>query len=104
ARIWQETKKTVVMITNDVDEAVLLADRIYALAPAAGGGAAVDPGMAVDIPRPRLRKELSLQTPYQDARRRLVEALTRHRRPVAPAAEPPQRPSAAAALSLEGGR
>src|SRR6185436_18355752 len=29
ARIWDEDHKTVVMITNDVDEAVLLADRIY---------------------------------------------------------------------------
>ena len=27
ARIWMETQKTVVMITNDIDEAILLADR-----------------------------------------------------------------------------
>jgi nitrate/nitrite transport system ATP-binding protein len=31
ARIWMETRKTVVMITNDIDEAILLADTIYTL-------------------------------------------------------------------------
>jgi len=32
-RIWEQEKKTVVLITNDVDEAILLADRIIALTP-----------------------------------------------------------------------
>ena len=32
-RIWEEDKRTVVMITNDVDEAVLMADRIVPLTP-----------------------------------------------------------------------
>src|SRR6185436_15593815 len=31
ARIWEQSKKTVVLITNDVDEALLLADRIIPL-------------------------------------------------------------------------
>jgi ABC-type nitrate/sulfonate/bicarbonate transport system ATPase subunit len=34
ARIWMETQKTVMMITNDIDEAILLADAIYTLTPA----------------------------------------------------------------------
>ena len=35
-RIWEEDKKTVVMITNDVDEAALMADRIVPLTPGPG--------------------------------------------------------------------
>ena len=32
-RIWRRARKTVVLITNDVDEAILLADRIIPLSP-----------------------------------------------------------------------
>ncbi len=39
ARIWTETRKTVVMITNDIDEAILLADTIYTLNRRAGSDA-----------------------------------------------------------------
>ena len=44
ARIWMETRKTVVMITNDIDEAILLADTIYTLTP--GPGATLGPAVA----------------------------------------------------------
>jgi len=33
-RIWGERRSTVVLVTNDVDEAILLADRIYPMTPA----------------------------------------------------------------------
>ena len=49
--IWQEDKKTVVLITNDVDEALLLADRVIALNPDGTLSDAYD----VKIPRPRDR-------------------------------------------------
>ena len=39
ARIWTETRKTVVMITNDIDEAILLADTIYTLTERTGSDA-----------------------------------------------------------------
>jgi nitrate/nitrite transport system ATP-binding protein len=48
ARIWTETQKTVVMITNDIDEAILLADSIYTLT--SGPGATL--GMAVGVETP----------------------------------------------------
>ncbi len=38
-RIWQASRKTVVLITNDVDEAILLADRIIPLSRGPGGDA-----------------------------------------------------------------
>jgi nitrate/nitrite transport system ATP-binding protein len=79
ARVWEQHRKTVILITNDVDEAVLLADRIHPLTP--GPGAQLGEGIRVDIPRPRRRRELSLSPAYQRVRRELVEFLTRRREP-----------------------
>ncbi|HVS50975.1 MAG TPA: ABC transporter ATP-binding protein [Opitutaceae bacterium] len=56
-RIWQADKKTVVLITNDVDEGLLLADRIIPLSP--GPGATLGPAIPVALPRPRDRKALN---------------------------------------------
>ena len=53
SRIWQENKKTVVLITNDPDEGIYLADRIIPLS--AGPGATLGPSIAIDLPRPRDR-------------------------------------------------
>ena len=52
ARIWLERRKTVVMITNDIDEAILLADRIYPLTP--GPGATLGPEIPRSHPAPTL--------------------------------------------------
>jgi nitrate/nitrite transport system ATP-binding protein len=56
-RIWEKDKKTVVLITNDVDEALLLADRIIPLTP--GPGATLGPSFKVSLARPRDRKALN---------------------------------------------
>lgn len=56
-RIWEQDKKTVVLITNDVDEALLLADRIIPLTP--GPGATLGPSFPVALARPRDRKSLN---------------------------------------------
>ena len=48
-----ETRKTVVMITNDIDEAILLADSIYTLT--SGPGATLGPAVRVETPHPRSR-------------------------------------------------
>jgi nitrate/nitrite transport system ATP-binding protein len=56
-RIWEKDKKTVVLITNDVDEALLLADRIIPLTP--GPGATLGPSFTVSLDRPRDRKALN---------------------------------------------
>ena len=76
-RIWSNQRKTVVMITNDVEEAILLSDRIFPLTP--GPGARLGPGIQVQIPHPRARRRLSLDPNYQAARRAVVAFLTGRR-------------------------
>ncbi|MGE5157111.1 MAG: ABC transporter ATP-binding protein [Gemmatimonas sp.] len=68
--IWSRDKRTVVLITNDVDEAILLADRIIPLLP--GPEATLGEEFKVDIPRPRDRSSIN-----EDARfKRLRQAIT----------------------------
>lgn len=55
--IWDRDKKTMILITNDVDEALLLADRIIPLNP--GPGATLGPGFKVNLSRPRDRMAIN---------------------------------------------
>ena len=73
ARIWMETRKTVVMITNDIDEAILLADTIYPLS--SGSGATLSSAVNIGMPHPRTRAQLSGQAEYQRARRETFAVL-----------------------------
>src|SRR5215204_4732933 len=57
SRIWSEDQKTVVLITNDPDEGILLADRVIPLS--AGPNATLGPSFTIDIPRPRDRKAIN---------------------------------------------
>lgn len=74
ARIWTETKKTVVMITNDIDEAILLADWIYPLT--SSPGATLGPAIEVASAHPRSRQQLSREPQYQQLRRDMIGSLT----------------------------
>src|SRR5882672_3710642 len=78
-RIWNEHRSTVILITNDVDEAILLADRIYPMTP--GPGAVLGPAIEVGLSRPRERRHMSLSPAYQKARQGIVEFLRAGRRP-----------------------
>jgi nitrate/nitrite transport system ATP-binding protein len=73
SRIWQENRKTVVMITNDPDEGIYLADRIIPLS--AGPGATLGPSLKVDLPRPRDRKALNHDPRFKEMRREVIEFL-----------------------------
>ena len=66
--LWQELRPTVVMVTHDVDEAVLLADRVIVMRPRPGRLAATVP---VPLARPR-----DPETPaFGDTRRRVMHAI-----------------------------
>lgn len=90
ARIWMQQRKTVVMITNDIEEAILLADRIYPLTH--GPGATLGPGIHVPLSRPRASRRLNLDPAYQLVRHELTEFLlqTRRRPGTAPAMTAPE--------------
>ncbi|MEM7718589.1 MAG: nitrate ABC transporter ATP-binding protein [Pseudomonadota bacterium] len=69
-RIWEGDKKTCVLITNDVDEAITLADRIIALNPDGSLGEE----FKVSIPRPRDRTEMN----HNDAFKKLRADVTKY--------------------------
>lgn len=62
-RIWEEDKRTVIMITNDVDEAVLMADRIVPLT--MGPQATLANEFKVALARPRDRTTLNDSEEYK---------------------------------------
>lgn len=64
--IWSRDKRTVVLITNDVDEAMLLADRIIPLLP--GPDATLGQEFKVDIPRPRDRSSINEDPKFKQLR------------------------------------
>ncbi|MEO1708894.1 MAG: nitrate ABC transporter ATP-binding protein, partial [Pseudomonadota bacterium] len=69
ARIRREEKKTVLLITNDVDEAILLADRIIPLDPGKSGEpATLGPVFKVDLPSPRVRSALNHNARFKELR------------------------------------
>jgi nitrate/nitrite transport system ATP-binding protein len=78
SRIWEENHKTVVMITNDPDEGIYLADRIVPLT--AAPGATLGPALAVEIKRPRDRKAINHDPHFKQLRRDVIEFLIDSRR------------------------
>jgi nitrate/nitrite transport system ATP-binding protein len=72
-RIWTREKRTVVMITNDVDEGILMADRIIPLS--AGPRATLGPEVPVDIARPRDRKALNCDPRFKAIRKKVISYL-----------------------------
>jgi nitrate/nitrite transport system ATP-binding protein len=89
-RIWREERKTALLITNDVDEGILLADRIVPLS--AGPAATLGPEVRVDIPRPRDRRALSRDPRFRAIRNEVIAYLLgpgARKRGAAPAAPLP---------------
>ncbi|WP_204115859.1 ABC transporter ATP-binding protein [Shimia biformata] len=69
--IWDADKKTCVLITNDVDEAIILADRIIALNPDGSLGQEFE----VTIPRPRDRMEMNHHDGFKKLRAEVTNYL-----------------------------
>lgn len=72
-RICQEEKKTVILITNDPDEAILLADRVIPLT--AGPRATLGPSIPVTIPRPRARTAIHHSYDFKQTRVEVIDYL-----------------------------
>ena len=76
-KIVARTRSTVVMVTHDVDEAVLLSDRIVMMTN--GPAATIGEILKVDLPRPRHRVELAEDSRYVHYRKEVLDFLyTRH--------------------------
>jgi nitrate/nitrite transport system ATP-binding protein len=67
------TKSTVVMVTHDVDEAVLLSDKIVMMTN--GPAATIGEVLAIELPRPRSRVELAESTQYLQYRKAVIDFL-----------------------------
>ncbi|HSC89394.1 MAG TPA: ABC transporter ATP-binding protein [Polyangiaceae bacterium] len=74
ARIRETEETTVVLITNDVDEGILLADRIIPLTP--GPRATLGTEFPVDLPRPRDRTAVNHDPAFKALRNEIVSYLT----------------------------
>ena len=84
-RIVAEAKSTVVMVTHDVDEAVLLADRVVMMMN--GPAAKIGEVLSIGLPRPRARLALAHDPKYHELRSAVLEFLYQKQlRPTAEAA------------------
>jgi nitrate/nitrite transport system ATP-binding protein len=86
-RMWQATGSTVFMVTHDVDEAILLSDRIALMSN--GPGAELAEIIEVDIPRPRTRASLIDDPRYLRLRNRILQFLVAGSKRPAPIAAAP---------------
>ncbi len=80
-KIWNETHQTVFMITHDVDEAILLADRILLMTN--GPYARIAESVKVEISRPRERTTIIHDPAYYPIRNHLVEFLVKRSKEMA---------------------
>ncbi|MEO9683686.1 MAG: nitrate ABC transporter ATP-binding protein [Tateyamaria sp.] len=84
--VWSRTKVTAICVTHDVDEAILLADRVVMMTngPQATIGKIVD----VDLPRPRTRKALLEHPDYYSYRQDVLDFLEEYEHGAKPKAKP----------------
>jgi sulfonate transport system ATP-binding protein len=68
--LWSDLKPTLIHVTHDVDEAIVLADRVLVMRPRPGR---LDDEIVIDLPRPRDRQSAA----FDFAKRRVMTALDR---------------------------
>ena len=71
--VWKRTQVTAICVTHDVDEAILLADRVVMMSN--GPNAKIGNIMEVNLPRPRSRKALLAHPDYYAYREKLLDFL-----------------------------
>ena len=89
--LWADAKPTLMLVTHDVDEAIVLADRIMVMRPRPGR---IFDEIAVDLPRPRDRQSAA----FDFVKRRVLTALDRSLDRAAIGAEDEQKAEAGAAM------
>lgn len=93
--LWRKDKKTALMVTHDVDEALFLSDRIVMMTN--GPAARVGDILEVTFPRPRNRKEVMEHPDYYRLREHLIGFLEEnaHQKesPTPPSSSPPSKPT-----------
>ena len=72
-QIWEQEKKTVILITNDVDEAIYMADRVIPLNPSPD--ATFGPDFHINIERPRDRTALNHNEAFKKLRAEITQYL-----------------------------
>ena len=83
-RIWSETRKTVMFVTHDLDEAVMLADRVAVLSPGPGK---VQDELIVDLPRPRWEYDLRAHPRFAEIRATVWDLIRQDTVSLPPSAE-----------------
>ncbi len=89
--VWSRTKVTAVCVTHDVDEAILLADRVVMMTN--GPQATIGKITKVDLPRPRTRKDLLAHPDYYAYRQEVLDFLEEYEHGAKP--KPKAKPLAA---------
>jgi nitrate ABC transporter ATP-binding subunit len=74
--VWAKEKITAIMVTHDVDEAVLLSDRVVMMTN--GPRAVLGDILKIDFPRPRVRSEILDTDQYYEYREYLIDFLERY--------------------------
>jgi NitT/TauT family transport system ATP-binding protein len=70
-RVWEHSKKTVLFVTHDIDEAILLADRVLVMS---GRPGVIKKEIVVDFPRPR-SIDIALEPDFIARKREILELL-----------------------------
>ena len=83
--VWSRTKVTAICVTHDVDEAILLADRVVMMTN--GPQATIGRIVNVDLPRPRTRKALLEHPDYYRYRQQVLDFLEEYEHGAKPAAK-----------------
>ncbi len=79
-RIWEQHRKTAIMITHSIDEALLLSDRIVMMTK--GPAARIDEVLEVPFPRPRDRTTVEHHPAYMELKQEMENHLYRETRAV----------------------
>ncbi|MEO3414655.1 nitrate ABC transporter ATP-binding protein [Roseovarius sp. CAU 1744] len=91
--VWSRTKVTAICVTHDVDEALLLADRVVMMTN--GPQATIGKITKVDLPRPRTRKALLAHPEYYAYRQEVLDFLEEYEHGAKPKSQPSSKAIAA---------